>query len=103
MGMKMAGGKAGRINAAQESVHKGGGDRRERPAGPKGTESAVGPQKRGDVKGAQMSNPGGNPLRAAKSELHKQHPIKHDDLGPHHGTSHHIRHEPLHGMKGRKS
>jgi hypothetical protein len=38
-------------------------------------------------------------LRGAVEELYKQHPHKYDDHGPHHGTSDHIRHEPLHGMR----
>lgn len=33
-------------------------------------------------------------LRGAVSELHSQHPIAHHDHGPHHGKTHHIRHEP---------
>jgi hypothetical protein len=40
-----------------------------------------------------------NPLRGAVHELHEQHPEKHHDRGPHHGKEHHIRHEPLHGLK----
>lgn len=53
-----------------------------------------------DMRGALTGNPEqGNPLSHAKHELHKQHPIPYHDHGPHHGTDHHIRHKPLHGMK----
>ncbi len=31
----------------------------------------------------------------AVAELHSQHPIPHHDHGPHHGTTHHIRHKPM--------
>lgn len=34
----------------------------------------------------------GSILGSAVSELNAQHPIPHYDHGPHHGTTHHIRH-----------
>jgi len=33
-------------------------------------------------------------LAGAVGELRKQHPIKHDDLGPHHSDSTHVTHAP---------
>lgn len=57
-----------------------------RPAGPKGQTHA-----------SVMSDDSG--LAGAVSELHKQHPIKYNDLGPHHGADHHVRHLPIAGLK----
>lgn len=46
----------------------------------------AGPEKHANMKGALMGSPTDhNPLKAATKELYKQHPHKHDDLGPHHG------------------
>ena len=75
---------------------RGGGDApRQRPY-----PADAGPERKAEVRAAQDSNPSEhNPLRGAVQELGRQHPIKHDDHGPHHGTDHHIRHMPLHGMK----
>jgi hypothetical protein len=68
-------------------------------------DSGVGDTRKGDVKGAQeggsKAEAAHNPLKGATKELRRQHPHKHDDLGPHHETDSHIRHEPLHGMKPR--
>ena len=36
-----------------------------------------------------------NPLMGAVSELYKQHPHNYDSLGPHQGTTDHIRHKPV--------
>ena len=33
-------------------------------------------------------------LKTAVDHLHSEHPIKHDDIGPHHGGTSHVRHEP---------
>lgn len=101
------GGKEGRMNAAAGNVHKAEGDDRKNASGAKKgnrAESNVGPQKHAEMNEAFGSNPGTehNPLRGATSELHRQHPIKHDDHGPHHHTDHHIRHEPMHGLKAHK-
>ena len=84
----------------------------ERPAGfANRNKSEVGNETRADVKGVQM---GGSRAEAKGSqlhdglagsgtkgdlggavrELHKQHPERHDDLGPHHGGTAHLRHEP---------
>jgi hypothetical protein len=92
--------KAGKMNMAEENIHKAGGDKREKPAGAKGMGSDVGPEKRADMKDADSNRvTEHNPLRGAVHELHEQHPEKHHDRGPHHGKEHHIRHEPLHGLK----
>lgn len=59
--------------------------------------AGVGNERKADMKGALMGQPeDGNPLRHAVKELHSQHPIKHDDHGPHHHTTHHMRHRPMH-------
>lgn len=98
----------GRINKAQENVHKE--HRTEtRMGGSHGRGSDVGNETKANVKGAQMggtaaeargdavhSNEGmKGHLGHAVAELHKQHPHKHNDHGPHHGTTTHIRHEPV--------
>lgn len=79
-----------------------------KPAGAKGG-SEVGNETKADMsvmKGgskAEAANspigPGNTKLSHAVKELHDQHPIHYSDHGPHHGTDHHVRHEPLHGMK----
>ncbi len=56
-----------------------------------GTGSAVGNETKADMKSTGLGG--------AVAELHSQHPIAHHDHGPHHGQQHHVRHEPLHGMK----
>lgn len=68
--------------------------------------AGVGNEKKADMKGAQLGQPtdkGPGPgkvsLSGAVAELKSQHPISYADHGPHHGTTHHIRHEPLHGLK----
>ena len=38
-------------------------------------------------------------IKGAVEELHKQHPYKYYDAGPHHGTSDHKRHESLGGLR----
>lgn len=75
---------------------------RKGPAGPAG----VGNERKADVRAAQEGNPTDKGrgvmhhegLKGATAELHAQHPIPYSDHGPHHGTDHHIRHIPLHGM-----
>jgi len=84
--------KEAKMNKAEAREPKSGHERA-RTAG-------VGNERKDDMKGAQMGRPEDkNPLRGATRELKAQHPIEHHDHGPHHGTDHHIRHEPLHGMK----
>lgn len=71
--------------------------------------SEVGNERKAAVGAAMNGNPtdgmrsgghvGETSMGAAVRELEAQHPIKHYDHGPHHGHDHHIRHEPLHGMK----
>lgn len=48
--------------------------------------------------GGSMAEASGNPLKHATAELHSQHPHPYTDHGPHHGTTDHVRHQPLHGM-----
>lgn len=86
--MKPTGGAA-MINKAQASEPKSG---HAAPAAAKGG-SEVGNETRADMAGTGLSG--------AVAELHSQHPIPYHDHGPHHGHSHHIRHEPMHGMKSR--
>lgn len=76
-----------------------------RPA--KAPTHAAGPEKKHNLKGAQLGQPtdnmpigpGHTGLSGATRELKAQHPIAYSDHGPHHGTTHHVRHQPLHGMK----
>ena len=50
------------------------------------------------AKGGDKAKVGTDTLGAAVKELHAQHPIKYDSLGPHQSGTRHDRHEPLHGM-----
>ena len=95
------------INEAQSNVHKEP-KAESRMGGARGRGSDVGNEKHADLHGTQLDGSraegferpelrGG--LGGAVEELHRQHPHKHNDHGPHHGTTTHIRHEPLHGMK----
>lgn len=57
----------------------------------------VGNERKPDMRGALEGEPtdgmrGG--LEHAVKELHEQHPMEYHDHGPHHGTDHHMRHEP---------
>lgn len=62
--------------------------------------SKVGNETKAETKRAQTGGPTASAhgtqasLKEAVSDLHKQHPTKHDDLGPHHGGTAHIRHSP---------
>jgi hypothetical protein len=93
--------KEAKMNKATGLQEKSG---HEKPAHAAG----VGNEKKADVKGAQHGEPtdgqrspgpGHTHLSGAMHELHSQHPIPYHDHGPHHGTEHHVRHKPLHGMK----
>jgi hypothetical protein len=72
-----------------------------KPAG--GQAKPVGQETKAEVKavqdGGSKAEAAGNPLRGAVKELHTQHPHKYDDLGPHHGGTDHIRHQPMGGLK----
>jgi hypothetical protein len=60
----------------------------------------VGGETKADMKGAQEGSPTDkNPLAGAVRELKSQHPHEYHDHGPHHGTTTHIRHQPLGGLK----
>lgn len=95
--MGKSGGAEGKINRAAAEEPKHGGNKRPAPA------AGVGNERKADVRGAQdggsAAEAGG--LSHAMKELHEQHPIAHHDHGPHHGTDHHLRHEPMHGMKNK--
>jgi len=54
-----------------------------------------GPEKKANMSGAFGSGNGSGGLKGAINELKTQHPIKHDDHGPHHGGTDHIRHKPM--------
>lgn len=70
----------------------------------KGRTAGVGDERKANVRGAQEggSFAEAEGLRGAVNELREQHPIEHHDHGPHHGTDHHMRHEPMHGMRPSK-
>ena len=87
-------GKEAMLNKAAGEQPKSG---HAKPAG-KASGSNVGRTDKADMAGAFKGN---DPLAGAIAELHAQHPIDYDDLGPHHGGNTHIRHEPLHGLKPR--
>lgn len=99
MTRKMSG-KEGMMNKAEGAEPKSG----HRP--PAKARDNAGPEKHADVKGAQEggsfaeNSPTG--LSGAMHELHSQHPHKHHDHGPHHGTKDHVRHMPLHGLRPHK-
>lgn len=89
--------KEAKMNKAAELQEKTGHNK---PAG--GKAHAAGPEVKADVKGAQLGEPTDkSPLSGAVRELKGQHPIAYHDHGPHHGTNHHVRHQPLHGLKPR--
>lgn len=89
--------KEAKMNKAAGLQEKTGHNK---PAG--GKMNAAGPERKVDIKGAQLGQPTDkNPLSGAMKELKGQHPIAYSDHGPHHGTAHHVRHEPLHGLKPR--
>lgn len=77
----------------------------DKPAGKGGDKpvSNVGNETKAQVKatqmGGSMAEAGRGGLAGAMDELHAQHPHGYDDHGPHHGTTDHVRHMPLHGLK----
>ena len=75
--------KEAKINKAESYEPKSGHNK---PAGSgKGASMDTGDMGKANMAGA-FSN--------AVAELHAQHPHAHYDHGPHHGTTHHIRHKP---------
>lgn len=58
-----------------------------------GTKEALQKSSRAATPG--VSNGRGESLGKGVAELHRQHPVRHDDLGPHHGGRSHVRHEPI--------
>lgn len=93
---KMMGGKESEINRAQESEPKG-------RVGHAAPAAGVGQERKAEVRqtqeGGSAAEAANNPLRGAVQHLHREHPHAHSDHGPHHGTTDHITHMPLHGMK----
>ena len=73
-------GEAAKMNRAAEHQPKSG---HKRPAAASGG-SEVGNETKADMKGAQGGD-ASDGLRGAVNELKRQHPIRYDDLGPHHG------------------
>lgn len=59
--------------------------------------AGVGQEKKADMRGAGLGGAGA--LGMACRELREQHPVKYDDMGPHHGGMEHVRHEPLAGLR----
>jgi hypothetical protein len=90
-------GKESEQNRAQEKEPKSG---HHAPArGGPGQERKFSNRAFGDGRMEVTSDPHkGKDLGGAVDELHSQHPYKHSDLGPHHGKSHHDRHETLAGL-----
>lgn len=87
--------KEAKMNKAAETQVKTGHYPPAKPAG-------VGNETKPDVQGAQLGQPTDGMrghLAGAVGELKSQHPHEYHDHGPHHGTSAHVRHQPLHGLK----
>lgn len=70
------------------------------PGGHDMISSKVGNETKAETKRAQSGGSAASAegtkasLKKAVSELHTQHPTRHDDLGPHHGGTAHVRHRP---------
>ena len=60
-----------------------------------GNQEKVANRDRGGETTAEKKEGSSNPLMGAVSELYKQHPHNYDDMGPHQGTSDHVRHKPV--------
>jgi hypothetical protein len=60
-----------------------------------GNQESVANRDRGGETTAEKAEGSANPLMGAVKELYKQHPHNYDDLGPHQGTTDHIRHKPV--------
>ena len=93
---KMSGPMSGAAGAMQAKASQ-----MDRPAaksrintGSVGSERPVSPKV--DQMGGSAAEAGGlkASLKHAVAELHSQHPIRHDDIGPHHEDSSHMRHKP---------
>lgn len=57
--------------------------------------AGVGNERKAATEKAQVGQPTDG-MRGAVAELHSQHPHAHDDHGPHHGGTEHVRHKPYH-------
>jgi hypothetical protein len=93
-------GKEGMQNRAQEREPRSG---HHAPA-----KAGVGEERKysnrawGDDRAREPGNPhSGKDLGRAVDHLHSEHPIKHHQLGPHHGKSYHDTHETLAGLHPR--
>lgn len=84
-------GAQGRINAGAEP-HLEPRTRAKVSVGSVGSEMPVSPTK--VQEGGSKAEAGGsrNSLHEATRHLYDEHPIAHDDLGPHHDRSDHVRH-----------
>lgn len=75
--------KEAKMNKAEAAQPKSGHDR---PAGKAaGKSNDVGAERHANMAGA---------FSGAVAELHAQHPHAHDDHGPHHDDTSHLRHKP---------
>lgn len=98
--MNRLSGKDPQASGPKEEGVRGAAPPRTRPGGDKGMGSDVGNETRYSPEAwSGQPNDKGGALAGAVHELHSQHPIPYHDHGPHHGTQHHVRHEPLHGLK----
>ena len=75
----------------------------------KDTSSKVGNETKADIKGGFASSRGADVLGGRKDlagavkHLASEHPIKHDDRGPHQGSKENVTHVPLAGLRPTKS
>ena len=93
----MAKGVQNMINSAQAKVSTGGRTKTAPHPGNPGPETKAKTSAAGLNSNSVLGGEAG--LNNAVKELHRQHPHKHDDLGPHHGGSDNVRHMALGGMK----
>ena len=95
---KPEGSAKGIMSGRSQAEPGGAGPGVKRPGAAKA--AGVGDERHADMEGALRGDPTDkNPLHGAIRELHSQHPHGYNDLGPHHGTTEHMRHEPLHGLR----
>lgn len=83
-------GKEGAMNRAE--AHEPHDSRREKPADAGGNRhDHVGNETKAKTRAATTTQEPTQGLGGAVKELRSQHPIAHDDHGPHHGPKHHHR------------
>lgn len=88
--MSPNGGAQSMINKAAARTQAGTEPPKTKPRKP-----SVGNETKADMTGALHGGPTNQGLKGAVAELHSQHPHRHDDLGPHHNDSSHMRHKPM--------